>query len=1007
MAHVQIISSQTSGTLFDGAPRYVGAYLKPGYLEFSAVGSPTAIPWHVGDYAVYPKTGKTYRLYRTPQMVEQGESNRYGGSFLYENVQLFDDSKRLEFCPFTDLVPGDNTVHFSTQNVVSFFGKPLNVAERLQACLEAQYGSGSWEVRIVTTTDADLLELLDTEVEFSVSGVSCLGALDKTYELWNGLGWIHTVENGVNVITIGASNVRTNANTTAPFAYGNGLVRVERSIANADEIGTRLFAYGSMKNMDATYYRGLNIYHAESVDIEHLMIPLANWGLTDNKPDARKAFIEDAAAIARLGLIPKTAYFDGTGDLPDIHPTLERMTIGEVYDAGGAGYIPDLSKWSRNQRVDEVVSATNPTDHGTSAEQGQRYTEAITGTLASYSDTFGDNDYISWPIFSVTTTKSGKLTLRFGQNAQGIALASAWTPTFTLWLKVYCAGIVKASVGITPVQTSGTAWRITLPESITAQNVDAGLVEVKVEGMVHKAAIDPDTVSGTFTTDSTTSVEGGVEYELDKTFTIRIPQIGFDIDKYADLGDGKTISFKTGMCAGRDFKIKGVSYQSSTDSWVLTLWRSTDEDLGIMFPNADYEIAAGDQFVLLDIAMPDMYVAVASNRLLAAAQKLLSDISVERPFYAPQIDAKVVYNESRVLLEGMWMHIRPATGGAAILEASDPALLQDYNLLFLASADSDREDAYILIDSITIDENGSNIPTYEVTLRERKGLDWTENVGKTTSGKSSVSVSGQGDEPQSTVNGVSLEQGISNGSLRLVVNGTPGQDVIVKGLGSFAYKNSLAVSDIPDLSSVYLPLTGGTLTGDLGILKNHASLTLRTGDSGDLVYYYFQVQSHYAYWDTVDFYGGNYGGNFLRVGGTNLASFYPGGSGKVGINASLQTINGQSAALYVDGAIHSTGDQVLNSDATLKKNLQDLKYTVEDIAKAPAVSFDWKDKEGHSFGSIAQYWKPICPEMVHGVEGQYSLAYAQGAFTNTILLARRIVELEKQIKELKDKYGIE
>lgn len=749
MAHLSIISSQSGQVIFEGMPRYIGAYLKPGYLEFREVGSPIPIPWHTGDYLIYPRTGKIYRLYRSPQMVEQGDSNRYGASFLYENVLLYDDSKQLELCPFTDLVPGDNEVHFSTQGTISFFGKPLNVAERLQACLEAQYGSGSWEVRIVTTTDADLLSILDTEAEFSVSGVNCLEVLDKVYETWNGLGWTHTVENGVNVITIGASNVRTAQNTTVPFSFGDGLVRVERSITNANEIGTRLFAYGSMKNMDATYYRGLDIKDAESVDIEHLMIPLSEWGETDGKPDARKAFIEDAAAIAKLGLIPRTAYFDGSGDLPDIHPTIERMTIGEVYDAVSGTYRPNLSKWSRDQRIDEVVAASNPDDHGTIADYGQKYTEYFTGTLQSYSETFIDNDTVSWQIASATITKSGRLTLRFGQNAQVITLASAWTPTFDLFLT--CNG---EDFPITLVQTGLQEWQITLPESITVYNVTPGPITVKIEGTIHKAAGDPDSVSGTFSTDPTTTFDGGIEYELDKTFIVRIPQIGFDIEQYASLGNGKTISFKTGMCAGRDFKIKSAAYQGSTDSWVLTVWRSNDEDLGIMYPNVDYQVAAGDLFVIIDIAMPEMYVTVASNRLLAAAQKLLADISVERPFYAPQIDAKKVYDESRVLFEGMWMHIRPATDQSTLLESSDPALLQEYSLLFLASSDTSREDAYILIDTIIIDEGGSNIPTYDVTLRERKGIEWQENIGKSSYKKSSVSISGK--DPDSTVNVIRL-----------------------------------------------------------------------------------------------------------------------------------------------------------------------------------------------------------------------------------------------------------
>ena len=166
MSHFSIISSQgLHPVIFTGAPRYVGAYLKPGYLEFQEIGSPTAINWHVGDYVVYSRTGRTYRLYGTPKATEQSTANKYGAAFLYENVQFFDDMKQWELCPFTDLVPGDNTVHFSTQGVVSFFGKPSNVAERLQACLENQYGANSWEVRVVDTSDADLLEILNTEVD--------------------------------------------------------------------------------------------------------------------------------------------------------------------------------------------------------------------------------------------------------------------------------------------------------------------------------------------------------------------------------------------------------------------------------------------------------------------------------------------------------------------------------------------------------------------------------------------------------------------------------------------------------------------------------------------------------------------------------------------------------------------------------------------------------------------------------------------------------------------------
>lgn len=110
--------------------------------------------------------------------------------------------------------------------------------------------------------------------------------------------------------------------------------------------------------------------------------------------------------------------------------------------------------------------------------------------------------------------------------------------------------------------------------------------------------------------------------------------------------------------------------------------------------------------------------------------------------------------------------------------------------------------------------------------------------------------------------------------------------------------------------------------------------------------------------------------------------------------------------ITANGTITSTGDQVISSDATLKTNLTDVDYSVEDIANAPAVTFDWKDGRGHSFGSIAQYWENVIPESVHGNEGKKSLSYAQLALVNSVLLARenmklreRIDDLEKLIKE--------
>lgn len=127
-----------------------------------------------------------------------------------------------------------------------------------------------------------------------------------------------------------------------------------------------------------------------------------------------------------------------------------------------------------------------------------------------------------------------------------------------------------------------------------------------------------------------------------------------------------------------------------------------------------------------------------------------------------------------------------------------------------------------------------------------------------------------------------------------------------------------------------------------------------------------------------------------------------GGNVIVGASGATSTYT-QYGNMTVNGSITSTGDQVISSDATLKTNWKELNYTVKDIANVKIGIFDWKDGHGTSAGSVAQDWKKLVPELVHGDEGNMTLAYGQIALLNTVLLARHEDEQDKEIKELKEK----
>ena len=210
------------------------------------------------------------------------------------------------------------------------------------------------------------------------------------------------------------------------------------------------------------------------------------------------------------------------------------------------------------------------------------------------------------------------------------------------------------------------------------------------------------------------TIEVGFKRTLDETFNISLRQLGFNINERASAGEGKVISLKTGTCAGRNFEISDCVYVKDTDSWLLTCYRQQDDTLGILFPNNNgYQINSDDEFVLLNIAMPEVYIRSAMERLLAEGEKLLAKASKIQSHYEPSIDAKVMVESGRTLREGMYMEIT------------------DEDVV-------DNTTDYILIDTLSIYEDDSAIPTYKVTLRERRKVTYkgTPSATSTTSTKS-------------------------------------------------------------------------------------------------------------------------------------------------------------------------------------------------------------------------------------------------------------------------------
>lgn len=722
-----------------GAPTYHGVYLKPSYLEFREIASPVLIDWKVGDYVVYTRTGYTYKLYNIPQPTKKAASNGCGESFVYSNVQFYADTKQLEICPFRDLVYRDSAYYFSTLNAVSTYENVTGIALRIKKNLWEHYGDNSWDVVVAGNLPAELNA--GEAREFTVSGGSCLDALDQVYSVWPGLGWTFSVVDDVPTITIGGANVRTTLNTTNLFQYGyeHGLTMIKRTQSNLDTFCTRLYAYGSSRNMVSRYYNDLldengeHIYQHENVYIPNLMLPFHDddvdvWGTTQGLYDASKACLSNEDAIELYGVIPKTIYFDGTED-EEIYPSIAKATINDVRAALSPDdpYYPQAASSSRVDQVSAVLS--QPTDSGLIGQGGSKYVEEADVMVSDgYEEAEqGQHETIlecEYKLVEHEFDGSGIANITFQDTVDLQVRAYGAIPdsvSVVYHIKSGDAVLKSGRITMEPDEY-GTIYTGLMPQLTvgTKEYPVTGTIEVWLQAEVNFPEGSEDIRF--YLANNGGNSHWGLQAILTNTFRIKIPQIGFDMMARAALsGTGNpVIAFTDGMLVGRSFTVKSATFDSYNDAWVLEVYRGEDSSVGMMYPNVSYPVAVGDHFVLLDIAMPDSYVGMAENRLLAAAKAKLAELSRIRPFYEPSVDAEQVLknllenpdDETYVLREGKYMHI--------------------------TDEDVVLEDEYVIIDTLVINENESNIPTYKVTLRERKKESFQQSIESSIKSLTSV-----------------------------------------------------------------------------------------------------------------------------------------------------------------------------------------------------------------------------------------------------------------------------
>lgn len=193
--------------------------------------------------------------------------------------------------------------------------------------------------------------------------------------------------------------------------------------------------------------------------------------------------------------------------------------------------------------------------------------------------------------------------------------------------------------------------------------------------------------------------------ETQPTFTVQLYDLGFDLNE--SYMPEAQLSMKSGALQGYAFAIAKI-VKASDGSYTLTLGRNTLEESdtdNFTVPNKDWNMKAGDRFVLLNILMPQEYIRAAENRLLERAKEYIAKYSSTNYSYNIGVDEIFMarnanfYNE---IMEGKRLTV------------NDPEMGIDHE--------------NVIIQSLSIKEGEGLIPTFEVTLNNEPSASTLERI---------------------------------------------------------------------------------------------------------------------------------------------------------------------------------------------------------------------------------------------------------------------------------------
>ena len=693
--------------------------------------SPTPLDLSIGDYLVY--RGLTYSVYSVPGALKQARRNTYGEAFVYENIKLSARGTELTDIRFLDYVLNDNNIHYTSLPTFAFYAETVDdLLDRLQANTDREgvqwmfispsynrtmqrYEQGTaayqeaaqlWEQYFGGSHEDPVYE--KTNVNISIDKQS----------VWDGLAPIKN-DFGLNffsrerAVIVGGEGMP--AEHIFRYGKGNGLYQIERVADQDQKVTTKLYAYGSDKNLPIRYYANITricfayLYARPSVDSNILYLDFV-WN---------RSYVTGAADSE--GEFPVVVSISGVTYNVKAYPMeVGARTLFTIEASVSLGFV------TRSMEIDFVSGIDKDKFPASNIRQESG---ALPNNMAV--------QVLMLPGFPQYSLAD---LCRCTYNGEQTVLEIRKTPSESYNEFMRIDGNHPVTFSNDPLQPyilSGNIDTIGIKEGdvhFVEDNDDNGLKEIypSIEGMTRG---DVEGTSSTERLDEIVSCEviqdNGVfgEGVTIQNFNLMLKDIGFNLkEAFDNAGQNMIISMKDGYCGGRDFTVHNVT-ANANGTWTLNVERSHDEGLDLWFPystnaaigqtpTADepYQIRTGDHFVLTEIEIGDTsYIWAAAMKMLRKSITYLLNNDYTRFTYLPKVDEIYMARQ----------HDESQT--QAGIESLHDTLKSGMLMLF---EDEDLDvDGSVFIDSLTIKENGNNgIPTYDVVLRNDKQVGTMQRI---------------------------------------------------------------------------------------------------------------------------------------------------------------------------------------------------------------------------------------------------------------------------------------